>query len=337
MGWSWAGALSGMDKIQAKRLKEKELEDEREKSLLGLYLAKLEKQATAKTSDKYTTAAQSAMKLQKRVSGADLSEEDVAFFNNIIDDPFAAEEVLNFLDTNVDVTGTPIPLSDVRSMMNIVQSNIPEEEKIDYMSLITGADLSDKSKYYELATQLTNITTTPGRTILTDVKPEARVIPKTQEELFERQLGIVSGNLLRNAKQFVKDKNYDTTNQQVVDTQRAINLINTGSKDSIQIGRDILMEVYLTPENFKEDFLENHPEAFKGWEKNYYLPPSLKAGSEPTKTPAPKPKATSVPEVAIDDLLENRNNPQVVKDFNDAFGHLGTSAEEYIRQRTRER
>jgi len=222
MGWSWAGALSGIDKIQAKRLKEKELEDEREKSLLGLYLAKLEKQAATKTSDKYTTAAQSAMKLQKRVSGADLSEEDLAFFNNIIDDPFAAEEVLNFLDTNVTNTGVPIPLSDVRSMMNIVQSNIPEEEKIDYMSLITGADLSDKSKYYELATQLTNIITTPGRTILTDIKPEARVIPKTQEELFERQLGIVSGNLLRNAKQFVKDQNYDTNNQQVVKIQNAM-------------------------------------------------------------------------------------------------------------------
>jgi hypothetical protein len=337
MGWSWAGALSGIDKIQAKRLKEKELEDEREKSLLGLYLAKLEKQATTRTSDKYTTAAQSAMKLQKRVSGADLSEEDVAFFNNIIDDPFAAEEVLNFLDTNVSVTGTPIPLSDVRSMMNIVQSNIPEEEKIDYMSLITGADLSDKSKYYELATQLTNITTTPGRTILTDVKPEARIIPKTQEELFERQLGIVSGNLLRNAKQFVKDQNYDTNNQQVVKIQNAIDMINSGNKDSIQVGREILMEEYLTPENFKQDFLENHPDAFRGWEKNYYLPPSLKAGSEPIETPILPPKAISVPEAAIDDLIQNRNNQQVIKDFNDAFGHLGTSAEEYIRQRTRER
>ena len=337
MGWSWAGALSGMDKIQAKRLKEKELEDEREKSLLGLYLAKLEKQAATKTSDKYTTAAQSAMKLQKRVSGADLSEEDLAFFNNIIDDPFAAEEVLNFLDTNVSVTGAPIPLSDVRTMMNVVQSNIPETDKIDYMSLITGADLSDKSKYYELAEQLTNITTTPGRTILTDVKPEARVIPKTQEELFERQLGIVSGNVLRNAKQFVKDQNYDTSTQQVVKIQNAIDMINSGNKDSIQVGREILMEEYLTPENFRQDFLENHPDAFKGWEKNYYLPPSLKAGSEPIETPIVPPKATSVPEAAIDDLLQNRNNQQVIKDFNDAFGHLGTSAEEYIRQRTRER
>ena len=119
--------------------------------------------------------------------------------------------------------------------------------------------------------------------------------------------------------------------------QNAIDMINSGNKDSIQVGREILMEEYLTPENFRQDFLENHPDAFKGWEKNYYLPPSLKAGSEPIETPIVPPKATSVPEAAIDDLLQNRNNQQVIKDFNDAFGHLGTSAEEYIRQRTRER
>ena len=99
MGWSWAGALSGIDKMQAKALKEEEMSSEREKSLLGLYLAELEKQSTAKTGDKYRNAAQASLKLQKRISGADLGEEDLAFFNNIIEDPFAAEEVLNFIDS----------------------------------------------------------------------------------------------------------------------------------------------------------------------------------------------------------------------------------------------
>ena len=309
MGWSWAGALSGMDKIQAKRLKEKELEDEREKSLLGLYLAKLEKQATAKTSDKYTTAAQSAMKLQKRVSGADLSEEDVAFFNNIIDDPFAAEEVLNFLDTNVTNTGVPIPLSDVRSMMNIVQSNIPEEDKMDYMSLITGADLSDKSKYYELAEQLSNITSTPGRTILTDVKPEAKIIPKTQDEFYLRQMDIISGNLHRNAKRFLNENPIESITTEELRTRvnrvaSAVGMLESGNKDQMKIGRDMLMEEYLTPQNFKEDYLKIHPDVFRGWEKNYYLPESLKAIPEP-QTPTTNVQVLTAEDIANSPNLQN--------------------------------
>ena len=42
------------------------------------------------------------------------------------------------------------------------------------------------------------------------------------------------------------------------------------------------MEEYLTPENFMTDFVENFPNQFKGWENNYFLPPSLKAIPSPT-------------------------------------------------------
>ena len=286
MGWSWAGALSGIDKMQAKALKEEEMSSEREKSLLGLYLSKLEKQSTAKTGDKYRNAAQSAMKLQKRVSQADLDEEDLAFFNNIIEDPFAAEEVLTFLDNNVTATGVPIPLSDVKPMLNIVNSNMPEADKIDYMSLITGADLSDSTKYYELAQQISSITAAPGRTVLTDVKPEARIIPKSQDEFYLRQMDIISGNLLRNAKQFLKENPIESITSedvrtQVIATQSAVSMLQSGVKEQMKVGREMLMETYLTFENFKEDYLEIHPDVFRGWEKNYYLPESLKAIQEP--------------------------------------------------------
>lgn len=281
MGWSWAGALSGIDKMQAKALKEDELSNEREKSLLGLYLAKLEKQSTAKTGDKYRNAAQSAMKLQKRVSQADLDEEDLAFFNTIIEDPFAAEEVLTFLDNNVTATGVPIPLSDVKPMLNIVNSNMPEADKIDYMSLITGADLSDSTKYYELAQQISSITAAPGRTVLTDVKPEARVVPKTQDELFKRQLEVVSGNLLRNAKKEIEDNNADSSIQRVRDLISAVQMVESGNTDQMKFGIDALMETYLTAKTFKENYTDVYPELFKGWEKNWYLPQSLKAIQEP--------------------------------------------------------
>lgn len=282
MGWSWAGALSGMDKIQAKRLKEKELESEREKSLLGLYLAKLEKQAATKTGDKYTTAAQASLRLQKRISGADLAEEDLAFFNNIIEDPFAAEEVLNFIDSQATEYGMRVQLSDIPSMINVIQSPASTEDKIDYMSLITGADLSDSSKYYEIAQQLSSITTAPGRTIITDVKPSTRVSSKLEEDRNELMLGIIGGQLVGRAKAFVRTNEADSQNPQVRKIQNAINLIESGNKESIQVGREILMEEYLTPENFMTDFVENFPNQFKGWENNYFLPPSLKAVPSPT-------------------------------------------------------
>ena len=281
MAFSWAGALSGIDKMQAKALKQEELGNEREKSLLGLYLSKLEKQSTAKTGDKYRNAAQSAMKLQKRVSQADLDEEDLAFFNNIIEDPFAAEEILTFLDNNVTATGVPIPLSDVKPMLNIVNSSMPEADKIDYMSLITGADLSDSTKYYELAQQISSITAAPGRTVLTDVKPEARVVPKTQDELFKRQLEVVSGNLLRNAKKEIKDNNADSSIQRVKDLMSAVQMVESGNTNQMKFGIDALMETYLTATTFKENYTDVYPELFKGWEKNWYLPQSLKAIQEP--------------------------------------------------------
>ena len=281
MAFSWAGALSGIDKMQAKALKQEELGNEREKSLLGLYLAKLEKQSTAKTGDKYRNAAQSAMKLQKRVSQADLDEEDLAFFNNIIEDPFAAEEILTFLDNNVTATGVPIPLSDVKPMLNIVNSSMPEADKIDYMSLITGADLSDSTKYYELAQQISSITATPGRTVLTDVKPEARVLPKTQDELYKRQLEVVSGNLLRNAKKEILDNNADSSIPRIGNLMSAVKMIESGNTEQMKFGVDALMETYLNATTFKENYTNVYPELFRGWEGNWYLPQSLKAIKEP--------------------------------------------------------
>jgi hypothetical protein len=281
MGWSWAGALSGIDKMQAKALKEDELSNEREKSLLGLYLAKLEKQSTAKAGDKYRNAAQASLRLQKRISGADLAEEDLAFFNNIIEDPFAAEEVLNFIDSQATEYGMRVQLSDIPSMINIIQSPASTEDKIDYMSLITGADLSDSSKYYEIAQQLSSITTAPGRTVITDVKPSTRVSSKLEEDRNDLMLGIIGGQLVGRAKAFVNSSEADSSNPQVRKIQNAINLIESGNKESIQVGREILMEEYLTPENFMTDFVENFPDQFKGWENNYYLPPSLKAIQEP--------------------------------------------------------
>ena len=277
MAFNPIGAVNWLEKADAAKAKEEQLNRDREDTLLGLYMKKLDAQQTAKGTDKYLTAAEAAMKLQDRVDNADLNEEDRAFFNSIAEDPFAAQKVLDLVEKNVTETGATIALSDVRSLINIVGSKMSTKDKVDYISLITGSDVSDDKKYYELVKQIGSIVTTPGGSLVVDIKPEANIVPKTQQELFERQFEIVNGGLLRNAKQFVKTENYDQGNPKVRKIQRAIDMIESGVKDSMSVGREILMEVYLTPETFKEDYLEVHPETFRGWEKNYFLPRSLQA------------------------------------------------------------
>jgi len=277
MAFNPVGVVNWLEKADAAKAKEDELERNREDTLLGIYLKKLDAQQTAKGTDKYLTAAEAAMKLQDRVDNADLNEEDRAFFNTIAEDPFAAQKVLDLVEKNVTETGATIALSDVRSLINIVGSKMSTKDKVDYISLITGSDVSDDKKYYELVKQIGSIVTTPGGSLVVDIKPEANIVPKIQQELFERQFEIVNGQLLRNAKQFVKTENYDQGNPQVRKIQGAIDMIESGNKDSISVGREILMDEYLTPENFKQDYLDIHPEVFRGWEKNYFLPRSLQA------------------------------------------------------------
>lgn len=338
MAFSAIGAMDYVKSVDEERKRRDDLSLAREQSLVNMYINKLEKQTAGKTGEKYTSAAQAAMKLQDRVNSADLSDEDKAFFENLLEDPFASQEVLDLIEENVTNTGAPIPLSDVRSLINIVGSNMPTKDKVDYISLITGSDMSDDKKYYDLIKQISGIVTTPGRSVVIDIKPEAKIIPKTQEELFERQMATVMSQLKWQAKKFVKDNNYDPDIEGVSRIQSAIDMIESGDKDRIKVGQDILMETYLTPEKFKIDFLDYDPDLFRGWEKNYFLPRYLKdTQPQNSVTPPPPPLVTSVPEEAIELLIQNRNNPQVIKDFNEGFGHLGKSAEDYIRERTRER
>jgi len=339
MAFSAIGAMDYVKSVDEERKRRDDLSLAREQSLVNMYINKLEKQTAGKTGEKATSAAQAAMKLQDRVDKADLSDEDKAFFENLLEDPFASKEVLDLIEENVTNTGAPIPLSDVRSLISIVGSNIPTKDKVDYISLITGSDMSDDEKYYDLIKQISGIVTTPGRSVILDINPEAKIIPKTQQELFERQLDVVKGNLRQKAKDFVK-ANLDNP-EKIAKIQSALDMIDSGEKDRIKVGLDILMDTYLTAENFKTDYVDVFGDVFRGWEKNYFLPRYLQVPASPspenTITPPPTKKVTSVPEEAIQELIENRNNPQVIKDFNEGFGHLGKSAEDYIRERTRGR
>ena len=80
MAFSFAGALSGMDKVQARRDQEEELAQAREESLFKIYLNKLEKQTAYRSSDAYLEAAQASLDLQKMVDDADIDDEEALSF-----------------------------------------------------------------------------------------------------------------------------------------------------------------------------------------------------------------------------------------------------------------
>lgn len=303
MAFSAIGAMDYVKSVDEERKRRDDLSLAREQSLVNMYINKLEKQTAGKTGEKYTSAAQAAMKLQDRVNSADLSDEDKAFFENLLEDPFASQEVLDLIEENVTNTGAPIPLSDVRSLINIVGSNMPTKDKVDYISLITGSDMSDDKKYYDLIKQISGIVTTPGRSVIIDIKPEAKIIPKTQEELFERQMATVMSQLKWQAKKYVKDNNYDESIREVRIIQGAIDHIESGEKDRIKVGQDILMETYLTPEKFKTDFLDYSPDLFRGWENNYFLPRYLK--DTPTNTPTVQEQVLTAEDIANSPQLQN--------------------------------
>lgn len=303
MRFSALGALDYLKTVDEERKRKDDLSLAREQSLVDMYINKLEKQTAGKTGEKYTSAAEAAMKLQDRVDSADLSDEDKAFFENLLEDPFASQEVLDLIEENVTNTGAPIPLSDVRSLINIVGSNMPTKDKVDYISLITGSDMSDDQKYYDLMKQISGIVTTPGRSVILDIKPEAKIIPKTQEELFERQIAVVMGDIKRRAENFLKENNYDESIPEVRKIQTAIDMIESGEKDRIKVGQDMLMDTYLTAENFKTDYLDYYGDLFRGWEKNYFLPRYLK--DTPTNTPTVQEQVLTAEDIANSPQLQS--------------------------------
>ena len=176
MAFSFAGALSGMDKIQARRDREEELAQAREQSLFQIYLNKLEKQTAYKSSDAYLEAAQASLDLQKMVDDADIDDEEaLSFLNSAIQDPFAAQDILKFQRT-LEEDGRPVPLSQIRSMMIISQAKAPVQDKMDYISQITGKDFTDEKEFYKMAQELSKITTTPGFGVTVKVRPGVVVI-----------------------------------------------------------------------------------------------------------------------------------------------------------------
>lgn len=286
MGFSWAGAISGLDKVQERRMKEKELAQAREQSLFQIYLNKLEKQTAYKSSDAYLEAAQASVDLQKMVDDANIDDEEaLSFFNSAIQDPFAAQDILKF-QRMLEDDGRSVPLSQIRSMMIISQAKAPVQDKMDYISQITGKDFTDEKEFYRMAQELSKITTTPGRTFTVTPKPGVLTSFEPQEKRQKAMADIVLQNTIPLAKAKVKEMLNDPSQAtELSRIQGLLNQIQSGGDQSDRAAQ-FLMDEFMTPAEFQENLVEMFPSKFEGYQNNPYLPPQLRAlNTEPESLP----------------------------------------------------
>jgi len=286
MAFSFAGALSGMDKVQARRDQEEELAQAREQSLFQIYLNKLEKQTAYKSSDAYLEAAQASLDLQKMVDDADIDDEEaLSFLNSAIQDPFAAQDILKFQRT-LEKDGRSVPLSQIRSMMIISQAKAPVQDKMDYISQITGKDFTDEKEFYRMAQELSKITTTPGRTFTVTPKPGVLTSFEPQEKRQKAMADIVLQNTIPLAKAKVKEMLNDPSQAtELSRIQGLLNQIQSGGDQSDRAAQ-FLMDEFMTPAEFQENLVEMFPSKFEGYQNNPYLPPQLRAlNTEPESLP----------------------------------------------------
>ena len=290
MGFSWAGAISGLDKVQERRMKEKELAQAREQSLFQIYLNKLEKQTAYKSSDAYLEAAQASVDLQKMVDDADIDDEEaLSFFNSAIQDPFAAQDILKF-QRMLEDDGRSVPLSQIRSMMIISQAKAPVQDKMDYISQITGKDFTDEKEFYRMAQELSKITTTPGRTFTVTPKPGVLTSFEPQEKRQKAMADIVLQNTIPLAKAKVKEMLNDPSQAtELSRIQGLLNQIQSGGDQSDRAAQ-FLMDEFMTPAVFRENLLEMFPSKFEDYQNNPYLPPQLRALNT-----EPEPEPSSIP------------------------------------------
>jgi len=286
MAFSFAGALSGMDKVQARRDQEEELAQAREQSLFQIYLNKLEKQTAYRSSDAYLEAAQASLDLQKMVDDADIDDEEaLSFLNSAIQDPFAAQDILKFQRT-LEKDGRSVPLSQIRSMMIISQAKAPVQDKMDYISQITGKDFTDEKEFYRMAQELSKITTTPGRTFTVTPKPGVLTSFEPQEKRQKAMADIVLQNTIPLAKAKVKEMLNDPSQAtELSRIQGLLNQIQSGGDQSDRAAQ-FLMDEFMTPAEFQENLVEMFPSKFEGYQNNPYLPPQLRAlNTEPESLP----------------------------------------------------
>jgi len=305
------GVLNWLDKADAAKAKEEDLIRSREDALLGLYIKSGGSTGTGKSKDTMT-AAEAALKLQQRIDNSGIEDEDTLnYLNNILDDPFAAKDVLDFIEDQATNYDRVINLQDLPTMISIVQAPTSVEDKIDLFKEFDVVDLTNKEEYYKLAKRISDMTTKGGRTVFVDVQPEA--IQKTDFSAREKQFEGVLQNVIRVARAGLEN------DPNRVQTQNALNNLSSSDAGTKADARDYLLSTFITPDLITSLETEN-PSAYRGLSNNFLIKPYIATSVPQNQITYPTPPAEAIAAL--------QNNPSLKQDFEMKYGP--GSADEYL-------
>jgi len=310
MAFSAIGALDYLKTVDEERKRRDDLIASRENALLDLYIKK--GGSTSTGTDKKQSAAEAALKLQERIDGSGIQDEEILnYLNNIVSDPFASQEVLEFINEQATDYDRVINLQDLPTMISIIKAPTSVEDKIDLFKEFDVVDLSNKEEYYKLAKKINNMTTKGGRTVFVDVQPGA--IQKTDFAAREEQFQGVLQNAIRTARSGLE------TDPNRTQTQNALNNLSSRDPGTVADARDYLLSKFITKENILSLEQEN-PSAYRGLSNNFLIKPYLVTSVPQNQTVYPIPT-----ERHIESL---RNNPERKAEFEAKFGP--GSADRYL-------
>jgi hypothetical protein len=302
MAFNPTGVVNWLDKADAAKAKEEELIRSREDALLGLYIKSGGSTGTGESKDTQTVA-ESALKLQQRIDNSGIEDEDTLnYLNNILEDPYAAKDVLDFIEDQATNYDRIINLQDLPTMISIVQAPTSVEDKIDLFKEFDVVDLTNKEEYYKLAKRITDMTTVGGRTVFVDVQPEA--IQKTDFTAREKQFEGVLQNVIRTARAGLEN------DPNRVQTQNALNNLNSSDPGQKADARDYLLSTFITPE-FITSLEEENSSAYRGLSNNYLIKPYIATSIPQNETVYPEPSDADI------NLLRQNRESQVFKNFFD--------------------
>ena len=329
MGLSWIGANRWADEVIQNKKDQEEFNNrvrlQREEGILASYIKNSGPSGTG--TNKSTSAIEKATKLKDRIDDLNISDEGLrGYFDNILSDPYAAADVMDFLEDQAKNYDRVIKLQDLPNIINIVNSPASTQEKFDLIKELDVVDLTNKNDYLKLATKVAKMTGKEGRTVFIDV-PET-VITKTDYTAREKQFEGVLQEVVRAARVGLEN------NPNRVETANAIRNLDSSNPEVRAKARDYLLSTTIT-EEFITSLENDNPTAYRGLSKNYLIKPYIT--TSPSQEPLPEPSEKTYPQPSqqdIDILKQNRNSQQHKDYFDEIYG---PGAAEKILQTVRRR
>lgn len=274
MGWNSQGMLNYFKDEDLRKEKEEERALERENALFALTLESMKAQNKFRTGEKYTSAIDANRILRNDLISSDLTPEDLEFYKPILEDPFASKFVIDFMKERAK-DGVEISYSMIPSMLNVVSSNAPEVEKIDYIERITGADLTGekgKETYRKLATEIVSAPTEIRSTLLISPKPgmstDVQARDKYQKAQREKLIAQIDAMLDFTIKRDIKTKPAsDPELQTLITLQKDLKAGGDKANRAFQT----LLPMFMTKEQLKK-LQGDYPKDFIGVFENPYIP-----------------------------------------------------------------